>query len=40
MRDLRGLIKKDEYDEGGWCFDEKRSLIHNLVKTTHSKTCV
>ena len=40
MRDLRGLIKKDEYDEGGWCFDEKRNLIHNLVKTTHSKTCV
>ena len=33
MRDLRGLIKKDEYDEGGWCFDEKRNLIHNLVKT-------
>lgn len=40
MRDLRGLIKKDQYDEGGWCFDEKRNLIHNLVKTTHSKTCV
>ena len=40
MRDLRGLIKRDNYDEGGWCFDEKRKLIHNLVKTTHSKSCI
>jgi predicted O-methyltransferase YrrM len=40
MRDLRGLIKKDQYDEGGWCFDEKRDMIHNLVKTTYSKVCV
>jgi predicted O-methyltransferase YrrM len=40
MRDLQSLIIRDEYDEGGWCFDEKRKLIHNLVKTTHSKVCV
>jgi predicted O-methyltransferase YrrM len=40
MRDLQSLIIRDEYDEGGWCFEEKRKLIHNLVKTTHSKVCV
>jgi predicted O-methyltransferase YrrM len=40
MRDLQSLIIRDEYDEGGWCFDEKRKLIHNLVKTTHSKVCI
>ena len=40
MRDLRGLIKKDIYDQGGWCLDEKRNLIHNLVKTTLSKNCI
>jgi len=40
MRDLRGLIKNDVYDQGGWCIDEKRNLIHNLIKTTHSKVCV
>lgn len=40
MRDLRGLIKKDDYDQGGWCLDEKRNLIHNLVETTNSKICV
>ena len=40
MRDLQGLIQRDKYDDGGWCFDEKRKLIHNLVKTTHSKVCV
>jgi hypothetical protein len=34
MRDLRGLIKNDNFDQGGWCLDEKRNLIHNLVKTT------
>jgi predicted O-methyltransferase YrrM len=40
MRNLRGLIKNDDYDQGGWCTDEKRNLIHNLIKTTHSKVCV
>jgi predicted O-methyltransferase YrrM len=40
MRDLRGLIKKDSYDQGGWCLDGKRNLIHNLVKTTLSKNCI
>jgi predicted O-methyltransferase YrrM len=40
MRNLRGLIKNDVYDQGGWCIDEKRNLIHNLIKTTHSKVCV
>jgi predicted O-methyltransferase YrrM len=40
MRDLRGLIANDEYDQGGWCYDEKRNFIHTLVKLTHSKVCV
>jgi predicted O-methyltransferase YrrM len=40
MRDLRGLIKNDNFDQGGWCLDEKRNLIHNLVKTTLSKSCI
>jgi len=40
MRDLRGLIKRDDYDQGGWCVDEKRNFIHDLVKTTHSKSCI
>jgi predicted O-methyltransferase YrrM len=40
MRDLRGLIKKDNYDQGGWCLDEKRNLIHDLVETTNSKSCI
>jgi hypothetical protein len=31
MRDLRGLIKKDQYDEGGWCFDEKRNLFNKKI---------
>ena len=36
MRDLRGLIKRDNYDEGGWCFDEKRKLITLLTIQTKS----
>ena len=40
MRDLRGLIVNDEYDQGGWCHDEKRNFIHTLVNLTLSKVCV
>jgi predicted O-methyltransferase YrrM len=40
MRDLRGLIVNDEYDQGGWCTDEKRNFIHTLVNLTLSKVCV
>lgn len=40
MRDLRSLITNDEYDQAGWCTDEKRKFIHDLIKITHSKTCV
>ena len=40
MRDLRSLIVNDEYDQGGWCHDEKRNFIHTLVNLTLSKICV
>jgi predicted O-methyltransferase YrrM len=40
MRNLRGLIKNDEYDQGGWCNDEKRNVINFLVNLTNSKFCV
>jgi predicted O-methyltransferase YrrM len=40
MRDLRGLIVNDEYDQGGWCYDEKRNFIHLLTNITNSKFCV
>lgn len=40
MRNLQDLIKRDELDYGGWCFDEKRKYIHNLIKKTNSKFCV
>jgi predicted O-methyltransferase YrrM len=40
MRDLRGLIINDEYDQGGWCTDEKRNFIHTLVELTDSRFCV
>jgi predicted O-methyltransferase YrrM len=40
MRDLRGLITNDEFDQGGWCTDEKRNFIHTLVNITLSKVCV
>lgn len=40
MRDLRSLITNDEYDQGGWCYDEKRNFIHTLVNLTNSKFCV
>jgi predicted O-methyltransferase YrrM len=40
MRDLRSLITNDEFDQGGWCTDEKRNFIHTLVSLTLSKVCV
>ena len=40
MRDLRSLIVNDDYDQGGWCHDEKRNFIHTLVNLTLSKVCV
>jgi predicted O-methyltransferase YrrM len=40
MRNLQELIKRNELDYGGWCFDEKKNYIHNLVKETNSKFCV
>jgi len=40
MRNLRGLITNDEFDQGGWCTDEKRNFIHTLVNITLSKVCV
>lgn len=40
MRNLRGLITNDEFDQGGWCTDEKRNFIHTLVNLTLSKVCV
>lgn len=40
MRNLRGLIVNNEYDQGGWCTDEKRNFIHDLVISTNSKFCV
>ena len=40
MRDLRCLITNDEFDQGGWCTDEKRNFIHTLVNLTLSKVCV
>jgi predicted O-methyltransferase YrrM len=40
MRDLRSLITNNEYDQSGWCTDEKRNFIHDLIRITHSKTCV
>jgi predicted O-methyltransferase YrrM len=40
MRDLRGLIINEEYDQGGWCYDEKRNFIHTLINLTNSKVCV
>jgi predicted O-methyltransferase YrrM len=40
MRDLRALIINDDLDQGGWCIDEKRNFIHNLINLTHPKFCV
>jgi predicted O-methyltransferase YrrM len=40
MRNLRGLIINDEYDQGGWCTDDKRDFIHTLINLTQSKSCI
>jgi predicted O-methyltransferase YrrM len=40
MRDLQSLIIKNDLDYGGWCFNEKRNYIHNLVINTKSHLCV
>lgn len=40
MKNLHNLIKKDQYDAGGLCGDEKGNVIKSLVRDSNAKLCV
>jgi len=40
VHDLRSLIRRDDYDAGGWCVDSKKEYIEGLVRSSNAKFCV
>jgi predicted O-methyltransferase YrrM len=40
MKNLHGLIIRDQYDIGGLCTEEKGEVIKSLIKKTNAQLCV